>query len=122
MNHDYKALRRGQIRERIKRMSKEEKIKEFREYVRVGGPHFHLDVDRVVADQKRVGAPDSAWDVALEKIATAAGEAFGGRGPMTAHELQATFTAIAEEWGTAARARSGRVAPPPFSVRRRSGE
>lgn len=73
------------IEEKIKSMTKGEKIAELRSYFE-GGLLPNLDINRILADQAVVGAPDSALDDALLRIAIAAGVMLG-REPITAQEL-----------------------------------
>jgi hypothetical protein len=73
------------VSNRISNMSKEEKVKELRTYL-VSSNLLRLDIDKIMADQAIVGAPDSALDVALLHCATIAGSVLG-RPPMTADEL-----------------------------------
>ena len=73
------------IEEKIKRMTKQEKIAEFRAYFECGWLP-KLDINQIMADQAAIGAPDSALDDALLKIANAAGVMLR-RGPATAQEL-----------------------------------
>lgn len=70
------------IDEKIKCMTKAEKVAELKAYFEGGG--FQFDI--IMADQAAVGAPDSAWDNALLKIAVAAGVMLG-REPVTAQEF-----------------------------------
>lgn len=72
--------------ERIKGLTREQKIEEFRYYVKLAGI-INFDVDRVMLDQKAQGADDNALDEALMNIATITGNAFS-QGPMSAREAQ----------------------------------
>jgi len=74
------------IHHHIARMSKEEKIAELRTYFQHGGLHM-VDMDKIVADQQRLGLPDSVFDEALHKLAISTGLMFG-KPPMTAGEFE----------------------------------
>jgi hypothetical protein len=73
------------IKDHIGRMTKEEKWAEFRHYVTSVGI-LHLDVDQIKMDQAIVGAPDSALDDALVRIAQLCGSVLG-QPPLTAQEF-----------------------------------
>lgn len=73
------------IEEKIKRMTKQEKVTELAFYFECGGLP-KLDINQIMADQIVVGAPDSALDDALLKIAIAAGVMLR-REPVTAQEF-----------------------------------
>jgi hypothetical protein len=75
----------ARIEEKITGMTKQEKVAELRSYFECGW-FPKLDVDQIIADQVVIGAPDSALDDALLKIAIAAGIKLN-REPVTAQEL-----------------------------------
>jgi hypothetical protein len=85
MNDDKFKQKRAHIHDRVKRMRKEEKIEEFRQYL-IGGRLLKVDVDHIMADQAAVNAPDSALDDALIKLSDLAGRIYGVE-PLTAQEL-----------------------------------
>ena len=74
------------IRAMLRGMSRDEKYAEYKRYWESMG-YFNLDIDRIKADQAILGAPDSALDMALIKIAYLAGATLG-REPLTAKELK----------------------------------
>jgi hypothetical protein len=118
MDEEKTKQKRTELHDRIKRMSKEEKVAEFRHYLD-SGHLLKIDVDRVMADQAAVGAPDSALDDALMRIADLAGGMFGG-GPLTAQELAEALVnkPTLRRWPTH---QGLRHHEPPFSLRRRRG-
>jgi hypothetical protein len=83
-------MNRDQRRETIKRMSKEEKKAELKLFADCGGI-LDLDIDRVMADQAIMGAPDSALDQALLRCSVIAGAALGLGEPVSAREMAETL-------------------------------
>src|SRR4249920_153451 len=104
------------IKERIERMTKEEKYEELRTYL-ITSRLMNFDIDRVKADQAIVGAPDSALDDALVRCSILAGSVLG-KGPMTAPEF---LEALKGQRPGIRRWPLGiGMVEPPFSMRRRS--
>ena len=74
-----------QIRESVKRMTRDQKYAELKAYLTYAGL-LNIDIDRIKADQVILKVPNSALDIALTKCAYTAGSALG-RGPLTAAEM-----------------------------------
>lgn len=121
MNDEQEKIKgkRDHVHERIKRMSKEEKVAEFRQYL-ASGDLLKVDVDQILADQAAVGAPDSALDDALLKIADLVGGMFGE--PLTAPEMAELLDEqrpAIRQWLRRNGAQGLRTHEPAFSLRRR---
>jgi hypothetical protein len=74
------------VKDKISRMTREQKIDEFKFYSRIAG--LVINVDRVMLDQQAVGAPDSALDDALFRLSTIAGSVIGALRPVTREEVE----------------------------------
>src|SRR5262245_31268054 len=108
------------IHNKIKCMSREEKAAEFKQYL-VSGNLLRVDVDQIMADQAFVGAPDSAMDEALLKIASLVG-AMLGTAPLTAQELIEALEDPTVIERRQAHIRGLRIFEPQLSLRRRRME
>jgi hypothetical protein len=85
------------IKQRIKLMTREQKFAEFGLYL-TGSGVLNLDVDRIMADQAALGAPDSVLDDALLTCAKLAGSVLGRESVSAQDFVDALKTQGVRQW------------------------